>query len=124
VRRILPALLFLLSGCHSCRREKPHFPDLKNAPQRVIELVEEGDYFFGRAMKHLMNSDPGANPDGWFAENKKALEFFKRAMAEGYDPAQEVYGPKTVPPQELLDRIRETMMRQSLCRKRAVSTRR
>ena len=117
--RILPALLLFLGGC----REKPHFPALKDAPPKVLALVEEGDYFFGRATKHLMNSDAEANPEGWHSENKKALELYNRAMKEGYVPAQDEYDAKTAPPQELLDRVRETMLRMYSCRKRAVTRR-
>ena len=120
MRRILPALLLLFGAC----REKPHFPALKDAPPKVLAFVEEGDYLYAKAMKHLTASDPTVNPDGWPVENQLALDLFKRAMDEGYSPAQDAYDPKTSPPPELIDRVRDTMMRQHLCRKRAASTRR
>jgi outer membrane biosynthesis protein TonB len=91
-------------------------------PAQVRDLVARGDKYFSEAMRHLQASDPTINPDGWADENKKALEFFQKASNEGYVPAQDAYG-KDVPPQVMLDRVRETMMRMSLCRKRSVSTR-
>ncbi len=91
-------------------------------PSKVRDYISIGDRHFTEAMLHLQASDPNVNPDGWSDENKKALGFFQRATNEGYIPAQESYG-KDVPPQPLLDRVRETMMRMSLCRKRSVSTR-
>ncbi len=90
---------------------------------KVGGLVATGDRHFNEAMKHLRNSDPNVNPDGSDAENKKALEFFMKANHEGYFPAQELY-PAGAVPQALLDRVRETTMRSSLCRKRSVSSRR
>lgn len=89
---------------------------------KVRDLVRKGDTNFAEAMRHLQASDPTINPDGWAAENKKALEYFTKASNEGYVPAQDSY-TKDVPPQALLDRVRETMMRMALCRKRSVSTR-
>jgi hypothetical protein len=89
---------------------------------KVRDLISRGDRHFTLAMQHLQASDPTINPDGWADENKKALECFQRANNEGYVPAQDAYG-KDVPPQALLDRVRETVMRMSLCRKRSVSTR-
>jgi hypothetical protein len=91
-------------------------------PGQVRDLVRKGDAHFAEAMRHLQASDPTINPDGWADENKKALEFFQKASNDGYVPAQDAYG-KDIPPQALLDRVRETMMRMSLCRKRSVSTR-
>ena len=91
-------------------------------PAATRDLIVKGDRHFTQAMRHLQASDPTINPDGWADENKKALEYFQRASNEGYVPAQDAYG-KDVPPQALLDRVRETMMRMSLCRKRSVSTR-
>jgi hypothetical protein len=104
--------------------EKPEFPELKNAPARVVELVEERDYFLGKAMRHPRNSDPERNPNGWAEENRRALELFKRALDEGYGPAQDEYKYPANPPLELLDRFREASMRAALCRKRAASARR
>ena len=89
---------------------------------QVRDLIGKGDRHFTEAMRHLQASDPTINPDGWSDENKKALEFFQKAVREGYEPAQESY-TKDIPPQALLDRMRETTMRMSLCRKRSVSTR-
>jgi hypothetical protein len=87
-------------------------------PADVLDLVARGDRNFDEGMKHLLNSDPGFNPDGWSQENSKALELFKKANAESYLPAQERY--TTGWPQPLLDRVRETTMRVALCRKRSV----
>ncbi len=95
----------------------------ENTSTRVSGLVAAGDRHFNEAMRHLQNSDPNLNPDGWADENKKALEFFLKANNEGYVPAQDLY-PNGAVPQALLDRVRETTMRSSLCRKRSVSTRR
>jgi hypothetical protein len=89
---------------------------------KVSGLVATGDRHFNEAMKHLQNSDPNINPDGWSDENKKALEYFMKANNEGYVPAQDAY-PGGAVPQALLDRVRETTMRSSLCRKRSVSSR-
>lgn len=86
---------------------------------RVRDLVAKGDNYFAEATVHLLNSDPNVNPAGWADENKKALEFFMKANQEGFIPAQEEYGSGT-PPQPLLDRVRETTMRSSMCRKRSV----
>jgi hypothetical protein len=94
----------------------------EGVPARTRELVTKGDRHFDEAMRHLQNSDPGINPDGWADENKKALASFMAANNEGYFPAQEQFGAGAVP-QALLDRVRETTMRSSLCRKRSVSTR-
>jgi hypothetical protein len=87
-------------------------------PPDVVDLVSRGDKSFDEGMKHLLNSDPSTNPDGWSQENTKALELFRKANAEAYLPAQEKY--TTGWPQSLLDRVRETTMRVALCRKRSV----
>jgi hypothetical protein len=87
-------------------------------PPDVVELVTRGDKSFDEGMKHLLNSDPSTNPEGWSQENTKALELFRKANAEAYLPAQEKY--TTGWPQSLLDRVRETTMRVALCRKRSV----
>lgn len=92
-------------------------------PPRVRDLVARGDRHFDEAMKHLRDSDPNINPEGWTVENKKAMELFARANNEGYVPAQDAYEVPGAIPQSILDRVRETTMRQSLCRKRSVSTR-
>lgn len=84
----------------------------------ILEMVAKGDKNFDEAMKHLLNSDPAINPDGWAAENSKALELFRKANIESYLPAQEKYSSSV--PQALLDRVREATMRSSLCRKRSV----
>jgi hypothetical protein len=89
---------------------------------KVRDLVARGDKYFTEAMNHLQSSDPNLNPDGWTTENKKALDAFMKANQEGYILAQDEYGKGGVP-QSLLDRVRETTMRSSLCRKRSVSTR-
>jgi hypothetical protein len=87
-------------------------------PPDVVELVARGDKNFDEGMKHLLNSDPGSNPDGWSKENGAALVLFKKANDEGYLPAQDKFS--TGWPQPLLDRVRETTMRIALCRKRSV----
>jgi hypothetical protein len=106
--------------------EHPAEPTAVGLPEgtnaKVSGLVAIGDRHFNEAMKHLQNSDPNLNPDGWSDENKKALESFMKANTEGYVPAQDAY-PGGAVPQALLDRVRETTMRSSLCRKRSVSTR-
>lgn len=93
------------------------------APPRAVALVAAGDRHFDEAMRHLRNSDPTINPDGWAEENRKALELFLKANNEGYYPAQELF-PNGGVPQPLLDRVREATMLSSLCRKRSVSARR
>ena len=87
-------------------------------PPDVVDLVAKGDKNFDDGMKHLLNSDPSVNPEGWSQENTKALELFRKANQESYLPAQEKY--TTGWPQSLLDRVRETTMRVALCRKRSV----
>jgi len=91
---------------------------LSTTPPDILELVARGDKNFDEAMKHLLNSDPSVNPDTWSQENTKALELFKKANLESYIPAQDRYSSGV--PQPLLDRVRETTMRSSLCRKRSV----
>lgn len=89
-----------------------------SSPADVLDLVAKGDKNFDEGMKHLLNSDPSVNPDGWAKENTAALELFRKANQESYLPAQEKYS--TGWPQPLLDRVRETTMRVALCRKRSV----
>jgi len=89
-----------------------------DAPAEVLDLVAKGDRNFDQGMKHLLNSDPSANPDGWSQENTKALDLFRKANSESYLPAQDRYTKGW--PQPLLDRVRETTMRIALCRKRSV----
>lgn len=120
MRKVAAVLLMLLGGCEKI--DVP-FAKVPKATAKVDELVRWGDRLYTRAMRHLTNSDPTANPDGWAQENKEALRLFQQANQEGYIPAQDEYGRVPVPP-ELLDRVRETMMRTALCRKRAVSARR
>ena len=104
------------------RREGPRAPLVLvpggTAPE-VLALVAKGDAAFDQAMKHLLDSDSNDNPSGWAGENAKALDLFMRANQEGYLPAQEKFGA-AVPPQPLLDRVRECTLRASLCRKRSV----
>lgn len=85
----------------------------------LLALVAKGDAMFDQAMKHLLASDPNENPDGWTKENAKALELFTKANLESYLPAQERFDAAV--PQPLLDRVRETTLRSSLCRKRSVA---
>jgi len=87
-------------------------------PPDVMDLVAKGDRNFDEGMKHLLNSDPSSNPDGWSKENAAALDLFKKANQESYLPAQDKYTAAW--PQPLLDRVRETTMRVALCRKRSV----
>jgi hypothetical protein len=91
----------------------------ETAPARAKELVKKGDAAYAEAMKHLLNSDPNLNPDGWGAENRKALDAFTAAF-ESYSQAQDMFGSEV--PQSLLKRFRDTQMSRSLCRKRAQST--
>jgi hypothetical protein len=86
---------------------------------KIQELISKGDRYYKEAVTHLHNSDPNENPTGWADENAKARDLFMKANQDGYMPAQEAYGSK-VPPKALLDRVRETMMRASMCRKRSV----
>ncbi len=90
-------------------------------PAKAGEFIAKGDRCFSEAMQHLLRSDPNTNPEGWADENKKALDLFMKANNEGYIPAQDMFGRSV--PQSILDRVRETLMRASLCRKRSVSTR-
>lgn len=105
--------------------ERPNSPtsvDMPaNAPAAVKKLVDDGDAAFDTGMKHLLNSDPNANPDGWTTENKKALAEFQKAASK-YGEAQELYPRDQEVPRALLDRFREAQMRMSLCRKRSVSS--
>lgn len=87
-------------------------------PPEIQEMVAKGDKNFDEAMRHLLASDPGANPDGWSKENAAALELFRKANVESYLPAQDKYSSGV--PQPLLDRVRECTMRTSLCRKRSI----
>ena len=104
-------------------RREPTEVAVADASSRVRTLIAKGDAYFKKAMRHLLNSDPNVNPDGWAAENKKALEYFFKANNEGYVPAQDLYANSAAIPKALLDRVRETTMRSSLCRKRYVSSR-
>jgi len=92
------------------------------APDAAARCVRQGDGYYDEARKHLLNSDPNLNPDGWAAENKRALDLFTRAF-EQYEAAQNAYDKagQSVP-SSLLKRFRETQMSRSLCRKRAVSS--
>ena len=110
----------------SKRRKKgdPTSADLPgNTVPKVQNYVAIGDRNFKKAMERLLNSDPNNNPAGWAGENKKALEYFMKANMDGYLPAQDTYTVNADIPQSLLDRVRETTMRSSMCRKRSVSTR-
>jgi hypothetical protein len=104
---------------------EPTGPDLgatklpDDAPAKAKELCREGDKQYEEAMKHLLNSDPNLNREGWSDENKKALDFFTKAF-EAYNKAQDLFGSNV--PASLLKRFRETQMSRSLCRKRSVST--
>jgi hypothetical protein len=91
-------------------------------PPQVRDLVARGDQHYREATKHLDNSDPNSNPEGWAAEVKLALELFNRANQECYFKAQDLC-PQGAVPQALLDRVRETQLRARVCRVRSVSSR-
>lgn len=87
------------------------------------ERIGKGDVAYAEGKKHLQNSDPNENPNGWVAENKAALKFMNQAF-EDYDTAQVIYEKLGMRiPSELLEKARETNMIRSMCRKRAVSSR-
>ncbi len=91
-------------------------------PPQVRDLVARGDQYYREGSKHLDNSDPNANPEGWAGEVKLALELFNRANQECYFKAQDLC-PQGGVPQPLLDRVRETQIRARACRVRSVSSR-
>ncbi len=91
-------------------------------PAKTREFVAKGDAYFQQGMAHLRRSDLNTNPEGWAEENKKALELFMKANNEGYLPAQNMFGKGPVP-RSLCDKVRETTMLASLCRKRSVTAR-
>ncbi len=91
-------------------------------PEKIQKTVLEGDRLYKKAMEHLLESDPSKNPGNWGKENKKALELFRKA-AKAFATAQEAYSENEKIPQALMNRFRETQIRLSLCRKRALSTR-
>lgn len=87
------------------------------------EHVSKGDAAYADGKKHLQNSDPNENPNGWAGENKAALKLMSQAF-ESYDTAQVIYEKLGMRiPSELLEKARETNMIRSMCRKRAVSSR-
>jgi hypothetical protein len=87
------------------------------------EHVAKGDAAYAEGKKHLQNSDPNENPNGWASENKSALKFMSQAF-EAYDTAQVIYEKLGMRiPSELLEKARETNMIRSMCRKRAVTSR-
>lgn len=111
------------SGPAPAAKPKPDFKPMPGyTPAKILELVALGDRIYAKAMTHLAKSDPKDNPM-WLDENKVALALFQRANQEGYLPAEEEYTADSTVPEQLLDRVRETQMRASLCRKRGVSIR-
>lgn len=109
-------------------------PDLVNAseptilppdsPSKAVELVKKGDDLFKQGMKHVLNSDSTKNPEGWIAENKKALKFLTEALEKCYYPAQEVFEKAKKPvPRTLMKRFRHCQMAKVACRKRDVGSR-
>ncbi len=92
------------------------------SPEAIFKLCAQGDASFDQAMKHLRRSDSTANPGGWAAENKKALELFSKAF-DSYQAAQTEFDKAGLPvPSSLVKRFRDTTMSRALCRKRAVSS--
>jgi hypothetical protein len=87
------------------------------------EHVASGDRLYAEGKKHLVNSDPNENPNGWAGENKSALKLMGQAYEE-YDTAQVIYEKLNLRiPADLLEKVRETNMIRSMCRKRSVSSR-
>jgi len=94
-----------------------------DAPAKAVELVKKGDEMFKEAMKRVLNSSSEKNPEGWAAENKKALELLTKAFDQYYWPAQEAFEKAKKPnPTALLRRVRQLQMTKAMCRKRAVSS--
>ena len=85
--------------------------------------MKKGDEMFKEAMKRVLNSSSEKNPEGWAAENKKALELLTKAFDQYYWPAQEAFEKAKKPnPTALLRRVRQLQMTKAMCRKRAVSS--
>ncbi len=103
--------------------EKQPTPLPEGSPSTAKDRVARGDQLFEDGMKAVRNSDPNANPKGWAAENKKALDILNKAF-DAYYAAQEAFEKSGKPiPQALLKRVREVQMTRSMCRKRATSSR-
>ncbi|HEY3226330.1 MAG TPA: hypothetical protein VGK61_04980 [Planctomycetota bacterium] len=93
-----------------------------DAPAKAVELVKKGDELFKEAMKRVLNSSSEKNPEGWAAENKKALELLTKAHDQYYYPAFEAFEKAKKPnPTSLLRRVRQVQMTRVMCRKRAVA---
>jgi hypothetical protein len=91
-------------------------------PSKVADAVAKGDRYYDEAMKHLNLSNPQVSPTNWGDENHQAMVLFKKALDEGYNPAQDMYGKADPIPQGLLDRVREAQMCNYMCRRRSVRT--
>lgn len=94
------------------------FPPFETTRPEVRRLVALGDDLFKEAMRRTYASDPDGNP-GWKARNERALELFRRAEREGYQPAHDLYQRGEAIPRALQDRLRETATSILLCRSRA-----
>ena len=97
----------------------PFEPMPLGTPTKVTQLVAQGDDLYLDAMKCQKNSDALVNPN-WPAENRKALELFKKSR-DSYLPAEDEYTGGRSIPAPLLDRIREVSMQLYFCRKRAAA---
>ncbi len=94
------------------------------SPSKAVDLVKKGDELFKQAMKCVLNSDSQKNPNGWVAENKKALALLTQAFDKCYYPAQEVFEKaKKEIPRSLTRRVRHCQMTKVMCRKRDVAAR-
>lgn len=88
------------------------------APAEIESKIRAGDEHFARGKKHL--ADYNNNPNDAQAVRHALKEF--TAAFQAYDEAQNMYerlGQRI--PQDLLDKVRETNMIRSMCRKLAVS---
>lgn len=88
------------------------------APDEIQAKIRLGDEHFAKGKKHL--SDYNNNPNDGQAVRHALKEF--TAAFQAYDEAQNMYerlGMRI--PQDLLDKVRETNMIRSMCRKLAVS---
>jgi hypothetical protein len=126
---LIPIILIVgLAGAVSfgwwwrARAKLPFEPMPAGTPTKVAQLVEQGDRLYLGAMAHLNNSDARLNPF-WAAENRKALDLFKKSR-DSYAPAQDEYTGGLSPPSPLIDRIREASMQCFFCRKRLIAAER
>ncbi|MHC4607280.1 MAG: hypothetical protein ACYTAF_10195 [Planctomycetota bacterium] len=106
------------------KKDTPAVPKtMKTMSQKTKKIWQEGDKFYEEAKKHILNSDPNVNPDGYNDEIMKAIKLLSKAR-DNYVTAQELCeqeGAKI--PTALMIQLREAMMDLWMCRKRAVSLR-